>query len=125
MIWLWVVEGFIEEAESRSLEDTAKAYLTDLINKNLVIVAKRDVIGDVKACKLHDLVGELRLQKVKEERLSLKIDSPALSSQLCEVIVGKPRHVFTDKDISIVNFTLFPTRTIRSFLCFHHGMHSI
>ncbi|KAJ9551567.1 hypothetical protein OSB04_015612 [Centaurea solstitialis] len=125
LIWLWVAEGFIEEAENQSLEDTAKAYLTDLINKNLVIVAKRNVIGEVKACKLHDLVRELCLQKAKEERFYLKIDSPPLSSQLCEVIVGKPRHVFTNEDISIVNFTLFPARTIRSFLCFHTDIHSI
>ncbi|KAI3736388.1 hypothetical protein L6452_15927 [Arctium lappa] len=56
--------------------------------RNLVNVAKRDVIGDVKACKVHDLVRELCLQKAKEERFFLKIDSPPLSSQLCEVIIG-------------------------------------
>ncbi|KAJ9552049.1 hypothetical protein OSB04_016094 [Centaurea solstitialis] len=118
LIWLWVAEGFIEEVGSRSLEDTAKAYLMDLISRNLVIVAQKNLIGDVEACK-----GTMPA-KAKEKRLYLKIDSPPLSSQLCEVIVGKPRCVFTNEDISVVNFTLFPTRTIRSLFCFHTDIHS-
>ncbi|KAJ9554000.1 hypothetical protein OSB04_018045 [Centaurea solstitialis] len=84
LIWLWVAEGFIEEAENRSLEDIAKAYLMDLINRNLVIVAERNVVGDVEACQLHDLVRELCLQKAKEERFFLKEDTGEVEKTLAE-----------------------------------------
>ncbi|KAJ9550367.1 hypothetical protein OSB04_014412, partial [Centaurea solstitialis] len=119
LIWLWVAEGFIEEAENRSLEDTAKAYLMDLINRNLVIVAKRNVIGNVKACKLHDLVRELCLKKAKEERFFLKIDPPPLSSQLRRNILHRQRRVFTNQDVKILNIDHYTTTTARSLLYFH------
>ncbi|KAJ9550615.1 hypothetical protein OSB04_014660 [Centaurea solstitialis] len=119
VIWLWVAEGFIEEAGNQSLEDTGKAYLMDLINRNLVIVTKRDEIGDVKACKLHDLVRELCLQKANEEGLFLKIDSPTSSSQLPEGITYKKRRVFMNKNVNNFHVPHSLTRTMRSLLCYH------
>ncbi|KAJ9552091.1 LOW QUALITY PROTEIN: hypothetical protein OSB04_016136 [Centaurea solstitialis] len=117
LIWLWVAEGFIEEAENRTLEDTAKAYLMDLIDRNLVIVAKRTSMSDVKACKLHDLVRELCMQKAKEEEFFLKVDVPPLPSQRLEVMAPYThRRVFTKRDITY--FARSPTRHMRSLLYF-------
>ncbi|KAJ9552048.1 hypothetical protein OSB04_016093 [Centaurea solstitialis] len=119
LVWLWVAEGFVEEAENRSLEDTAMAYLMDLINRNLVIVAARNEIGDVEACKIHDLVRELCLQKAKEERFFLKIDPFPLSSQLRSNILYQQRRVFMNQDVKILNIAHSTTTTTRSLLCFH------
>ncbi|KAJ9551663.1 hypothetical protein OSB04_015708 [Centaurea solstitialis] len=119
LIRLWVAEGFIEEAGNQSLEDTAKAYLIYLINRNLVIVAKRNAVGAVIDCKLHDLVRELCVQKAKEEGLFLKIDSPISSSQLLEGITYEQRRIFTNQDINIFNIPYSPTPTIRTLLCFN------
>ncbi|KAJ9553990.1 hypothetical protein OSB04_018035 [Centaurea solstitialis] len=123
LTWLWVAEGFIEEDGNRSLEDTAKAYLMDLINKNLVIVERRNEIGDVKACKLHDLVRELCVQKAKEEEFFLKIDSPTSSSQLLEGITYEQRRIFRSQPVSL-NIPHPPTPTTRSLLCFHENLDS-
>jgi len=60
------------------------------------------------------------MQKAKEERFFFKIDSPPLPSQLN---LYQQRCVFINADIKIVNFTLFPTQTIRSLLCFHKDIH--
>ncbi|KAJ9552092.1 LOW QUALITY PROTEIN: hypothetical protein OSB04_016137 [Centaurea solstitialis] len=125
LIWLWVAEGFIEEAENRTLEDTAKAYLMDLINRNLVIVAKRNEIDDVKTCKLHDLVRELCMQKAKEERFFLKIDSLPLSSPLYPDILYQQRRVFTNQDVNILTIAHATTQTARSLLCFHKDICSV
>ncbi|KAJ9552088.1 hypothetical protein OSB04_016133 [Centaurea solstitialis] len=73
LTWLWVAEGFIEEARNQSLEVTAKDYLMDLIDRNLVTVAERTFSGKVKACKLHDLVRELCMQQAKKKNSSLKL----------------------------------------------------
>ncbi|KAJ9553989.1 hypothetical protein OSB04_018034 [Centaurea solstitialis] len=124
LTWLWVAEGFIEEDGNRSLEDTAKAYLMDLINRNLVIVERRNVMGDVKACKLHDLVRELCLQKAKEEEFFLKIDSPTSSSQLLGGITYEQRRIFMSQPVRILNIPHSPTPTTRSLLCFHENLFS-
>ncbi|XP_024990763.1 putative late blight resistance protein homolog R1B-12 [Cynara cardunculus var. scolymus] len=122
LIWLWGAEGFIEEVGIRSMEETAKAYLLDLVDRNLVIIAERKFNGDVKACKLHDLVRELCQQKAKEERFFHKIDPPQLFSQPPEVTIAyKQRRLFTNQDITFMNFARPPTPSIRSILCFHQG----
>ncbi|KAJ9551566.1 hypothetical protein OSB04_015611 [Centaurea solstitialis] len=124
LIWLWVAEGFIEEAGNQSIEDTAKAHLMDLISRNLVIVVDRNVTGDVKACKVHDLVRELCLQKAKEERFFLKIDPPPSSSQLLEVMNPyKQRRVFTYQNIEDVDFAHPPIPSMRSLLFFHTNIY--
>ncbi|KAJ9537302.1 hypothetical protein OSB04_030035 [Centaurea solstitialis] len=132
LIWLWVAEGFIEglteEGGNQSLEDAAKAYLMDLVDRNLVIVGEREFNGDVKACKLHDLVRELCLKKAKEERFFLRIDKLPLSSRPLEALVTtyRQRRVFSDQDITVVEFAHPPTPpNIRSLLCFHKDSHSI
>ncbi|KAJ9553986.1 hypothetical protein OSB04_018031 [Centaurea solstitialis] len=147
VIRLWVAEGFIEEVGNRSLEDTAKAYLIDLINRNLVIVARRNAVGDVKACKLHDLVRELCVQKGNEEGFFLKIKSWTLPSQPHVVIMheqsrldvispdkygisngsfmwldGPPSRLFTNQ---VVSFPRTHTRTIRTILSFYGVEHEL
>ncbi|KAF5939602.1 hypothetical protein HYC85_023861 [Camellia sinensis] len=49
LIWLWVAEGFIQKIGQRSLEEVAEDYLMDLIQRNLIIVArKRNTYGNEK-----------------------------------------------------------------------------
>ncbi|KAK4426769.1 putative late blight resistance proteinR1B-23 [Sesamum alatum] len=67
LISLWAAEGFIQEEEGKSLRNVGEEYLMDLINRSLVIVAKRRSGGGVKACTIHDLLRELCLRKAKEE----------------------------------------------------------
>ncbi|XP_024990769.1 putative late blight resistance protein homolog R1A-10 [Cynara cardunculus var. scolymus] len=127
---LWVAEGFIEEAGNRSLEDTAKAYLMDLVDRNLVIVAERKFNGDVKACKLHDLVRKLCQEKAKEERVFFKACRPPnevtpLPIPYEVVAQYKQRRLFTNQDITIVNLVHPPTPSIRSLFYFHKNPRSI
>ncbi|KAL2532983.1 Disease resistance RPP8-like protein 3 [Abeliophyllum distichum] len=65
---LWVAEGFIEKVEHKSSEDVAEEYLADLINRGLVIVAKRRSGGGVKACKVHDLLRDMCLRIGVEDK---------------------------------------------------------
>ncbi|XP_059650668.1 putative late blight resistance protein homolog R1B-17 [Cornus florida] len=41
LMWLWVAEGFIQQHDEKSLEEVAKDYLMDLIDRSLVIASKR------------------------------------------------------------------------------------
>ncbi|KAK4371843.1 hypothetical protein RND71_007227 [Anisodus tanguticus] len=41
IILSWIAEGYIKKVENKSLEDVARSYLMDLVDRNLVIIAKK------------------------------------------------------------------------------------
>ncbi|KAM0024114.1 putative P-loop containing nucleoside triphosphate hydrolase [Helianthus debilis subsp. tardiflorus] len=120
LIWLWVAEGFIEQAGDRRLEDIAEGYLMDLIDRNLVIVAgRRKSNGAVKACKVHDFVRELCLRQAKEERFILETERVVSSSQFSFDVTTppyKPVRMFISKYVQ--DFPDFSAQNLRSILCF-------
>ncbi|KAA8532448.1 hypothetical protein F0562_032481 [Nyssa sinensis] len=73
LISLWIAEGFIHQFGQRRLEDVAGEYLIDLIDRSLVLVAKKGSIGRIKACRVHDLLHDLCLRKAEEENFLEKI----------------------------------------------------
>ncbi|XP_027075777.1 putative late blight resistance protein homolog R1A-3 [Coffea arabica] len=67
LIWLWSSEGFLQKTEGKSLEDVVDEYLTDLLQRSLVMVTRQRSIGGAKACRIHDLIHEFCVEKAKEE----------------------------------------------------------
>ncbi|XP_019197941.1 PREDICTED: putative late blight resistance protein homolog R1B-8 [Ipomoea nil] len=65
---LWIAEGFVMEDSGRSLEDGAMDYLQDLIGRNLVLISTLSFIGNIKTCRLHDLLFDLCLREVEKEK---------------------------------------------------------
>nr|GME01366.1 putative late blight resistance protein homolog R1B-17 [Ipomoea batatas]GME05889.1 putative late blight resistance protein homolog R1B-17 [Ipomoea batatas]GME09094.1 putative late blight resistance protein homolog R1B-17 [Ipomoea batatas] len=59
LINLWVAEGFLMPHKNMSLEEVAKSYLDDLINRSLVQINELSIDGKVKSCKVHDRVHEV------------------------------------------------------------------
>ncbi|CAH1447696.1 unnamed protein product [Lactuca virosa] len=119
LLWLWMAEGFIQEDGSRRLKEIANGYLTDLVDRNLLIVERRYATGDVSDCKVHDLVRQVCVKKGKEERFFLKIDFPPSKHHLYEVIIThKQRRVFTNQDIDIMSLSYPPAPSIRSLVCY-------
>ncbi|CAI9299295.1 unnamed protein product [Lactuca saligna] len=136
LLWLWMAEGFIQEDGSQILKKIANGYLMDLVDRNLLIVENRYVLGDIYVCKVHDLVRQVCVEKGKEERFFLKIDSPP-SNRLFGIIgkqnkklrnwkkvitTHKPHRVVTYQEINIKRLSLPPTPSIRSFLSILHRM---
>ncbi|GKD60731.1 putative late blight resistance protein homolog R1B-16 [Tanacetum coccineum] len=70
LIWLWVAQGLIHETGSKSLEDVAEDFLMNLIQRSLLTTAKIRADGQIKACRIHDLLRDLCLRKAEEERSS-------------------------------------------------------
>ncbi|KAL8267888.1 hypothetical protein R6Q59_001686, partial [Mikania micrantha] len=122
LIWLWMAEGFIQQAGNQSLEDIAEAYLMDLIDRNLVNVEVRsNSNGGVKTCKVHDLVRELCLRKAKEEGFIVKTEPQTSSSHFSNVTTMsyKPVRMFIHKNPNIVRFSYPSAENLRSILCFN------
>ncbi|XP_058193910.1 putative late blight resistance protein homolog R1B-17 isoform X2 [Rhododendron vialii] len=115
LIWLWIAEGFIQQSDGgKSLEAIAEDYLIDLIDRSLVMVARKsESHGGIKACHIHDLLRELCLKKAEEDNFFVKIYegdsfSPPTTNKHGRLFIG---HQF---------FSKFPprpcARNLRSFL---------
>ncbi|KAE8654934.1 PI-PLC X domain-containing protein [Hibiscus syriacus] len=83
----WVAEGFVSsqdevEVDERheTMEEVAKSYLHDLINRSMVQVGVKGSTGSIKACRLHDLMRDLCLSKAKQENF-MHIIGPLPSSR--------------------------------------------
>ncbi|KAL2514189.1 Disease resistance protein (CC-NBS-LRR class) family [Forsythia ovata] len=68
LIRLWVAEGFLKSITPKSLEEVAKEYLEDLIDRNLIMVRDRSYSGELKTCSIHDLIRDLIVRKAQEEK---------------------------------------------------------
>ena len=53
------------------MADIAKVCLNELVHKGIVQVVFMDVMGDIKMCKLHDLMRDKCLQIAKHENFLL------------------------------------------------------
>ncbi|CAI9111947.1 OLC1v1012298C1 [Oldenlandia corymbosa var. corymbosa] len=63
-----VAEGLIpRDDDQTNLYEVAEQYLSDLISRNLVILAEKSSIGGIKACRVHDLLHDLCSAKIQEE----------------------------------------------------------
>ncbi|KAL7115034.1 hypothetical protein ACP275_04G159100 [Erythranthe tilingii] len=67
LIKLWVAEGFIKSNQSQSWEEIARGYLSDLIDRNLVLNHRLGSNGRIKICKIHDLLRDLCLKVAHKE----------------------------------------------------------
>uniref|UniRef100_A0A8R7RBM9 Disease resistance protein RPM1 n=1 Tax=Triticum urartu TaxID=4572 RepID=A0A8R7RBM9_TRIUA len=63
----WIAAGFIKEKENKTLEEVAEGYLTELVNRSLLQVVKRNYTGRLKWCQMHDVIRLVALNKAGEE----------------------------------------------------------
>ncbi|KAL8538761.1 hypothetical protein ACS0TY_000680 [Phlomoides rotata] len=68
LIKLWVSEGILKPNDERSLEEVAKVYLNELIDRNLILVAKLSWTGEAKICKIHDLLRDVCLREAQNQK---------------------------------------------------------
>ncbi|CAI9099025.1 OLC1v1035779C1 [Oldenlandia corymbosa var. corymbosa] len=72
--WLWIAEGFVvARTQKEILEDVAESYMRELIQRNLVMIAKKGSAGKVRHCVLHDLLQEFCVVKANEEHFLHKL----------------------------------------------------
>ncbi|KAL8458540.1 hypothetical protein ACS0TY_036168 [Phlomoides rotata] len=69
LIRLWVAEGFLKpSSDGKRLEEIAKEYLIELIDRNMVLVHQLGCIGNIKNCHIHDLLRDLCLREAEKQR---------------------------------------------------------
>ncbi|CAO2189310.1 unnamed protein product [Urochloa humidicola] len=55
LIRQWVAEGFVHHSHGKNLEDVAKSYFSELINRSLIEPANTNY-GEVVSCRVHDVI---------------------------------------------------------------------
>ncbi|XP_075512094.1 putative late blight resistance protein homolog R1A-3 [Primulina tabacum] len=65
---LWVAEGFVKTSRSNNMEEVAKEYLRDVIERNLIFVHEYDSFGKPKICGIHDLFRDICIREGKKEK---------------------------------------------------------
>ncbi|KAL2935272.1 putative disease resistance RPP13-like protein 3 [Bienertia sinuspersici] len=63
---LWIAEDFIQSRRGMVVEDVAKEYLLELIQRNLVQISTRYDCGRIRTLGVHDLIHEVLRQKLGE-----------------------------------------------------------
>ncbi|KAL7163285.1 hypothetical protein ACSBR2_039391 [Camellia fascicularis] len=129
LIWLWMAEGFIQKIGQKSLEEVAEDYLMDLIQRSLVIVARKRYDGQIKACRMHDLLRDLCLKKAREinflQRIEHDKDASPSSSSNCET--NNQRHLcilsYFVPSFDHVLLESYSPAVVQSLLCFRNKCH--
>ncbi|KAL2241904.1 putative late blight resistance protein homolog R1C-3 [Sesamum indicum] len=68
LINLLVAEGLVRPISDKSLEEAAEMYLKALVDRNLIFVYRKGTNGNVKSYSIHDLLRDLCVRKVHEEK---------------------------------------------------------
>ncbi|KAL2532787.1 putative disease resistance protein [Abeliophyllum distichum] len=108
LIRLWVAEGFLKPITPKSLEEVAKEYLEDLIDRNLIMVRDRSYIGKLKTFIIHDLIRDLIVRKVEEEKFlhvmnqKVEISPEIIKNQRRLSIHGKKQFDVGDMYIALI-----------------------
>ncbi|CAM0947813.1 unnamed protein product [Alopecurus aequalis] len=66
LIRQWIAEGFVSSSHGADLDDVAKGYFNELINRSL-IQPEETFAGEVLFCRVHDMMLDLILSKGTED----------------------------------------------------------
>ncbi|XP_021291640.1 putative disease resistance protein RGA3 [Herrania umbratica] len=84
LIQLWMAQGFLhpseeiiwsEEGGVAELEDVGDKFFNGLLSNSLFQDVKRDTCGNIKTCKMHDVVHDLAQFVSKSELIASKLTS--------------------------------------------------
>ncbi|KAF5777531.1 putative transcription factor B3-Domain family [Helianthus annuus] len=117
LIWLWIAQGLIDDTGSRTLEDIAVDFLLDLIRRSLLMASRKKSDGQVKTCRIHDLLHDFCLRKAEEENFLLN------NYRYEYDYMWHDTREATDNEIDVLLMTLMPKffreyGIISSMLCF-------
>ncbi|GAB2293267.1 hypothetical protein Dimus_027472 [Dionaea muscipula] len=115
LISLWMAEGFIiRSSESQSLEDAGDMYFLTLLQRCFFQDITRDEWGDIKYCKMHDLMHDLAQEVAGTETIVAKLGMTTFDNK-------RARHLSFDYSLSSeVPTSLFELKSLRTFLLPKH-----
>ncbi|XP_057800152.1 putative late blight resistance protein homolog R1B-17 [Salvia miltiorrhiza] len=109
---LWVSEGFLKPIINKSLETIANEYLKELVDRNLILVHELGKLGNIKFCRMHDLLRDLSFQEAEKQRFYYVLgqDCPRGINSQRRIVIPRSTSDKTVRDALQLLFT-------RSFIC--------
>ncbi|XP_021732074.1 putative disease resistance protein RGA1 [Chenopodium quinoa] len=105
LIRLWIAQGYIPLDDPHSPEDLAEEYFSILLRRCFFQDVEKDEDGNIRSCKIHDLMHDLAQQVVGKEICRVKTMNGDVDK--------KVRHLSL---VSITNFCFTNKSHIRSYL---------
>ncbi|KAL2492511.1 Disease resistance protein (CC-NBS-LRR class) family [Abeliophyllum distichum] len=68
LVKLWVAGRLLKPVRSKSLEDVAREYLLELVDRNLILVHEKSSIGKIKSCRIHDLLRDFCVREARRKK---------------------------------------------------------
>ncbi|PHT37486.1 hypothetical protein CQW23_21059 [Capsicum baccatum] len=118
LLRLWTGEGFIQQMGQECLEDTAEEYLEDLVDRNLVLVAKKRANGRIKTCRIHDILRDLSVKMGSEEKFLEVIKGSSQSHSSLSLISKYHRRLCVHSHFLDFMTSSPSGPSVRSFLVF-------
>ncbi|GAB4846629.1 hypothetical protein Ancab_025636 [Ancistrocladus abbreviatus] len=124
VVHLWIAEGLVsveDEGSDETLMEVADHYLAELVERSMVQVVSRGVMGRMKTCRLHELMRELCLSKAIEENF-LQLVAHRPSNSLCNIkITNRARHlaIYYNDSYPLLDYTSTAAQQIRSLSFFN------
>ncbi|XP_042513886.1 putative disease resistance protein At1g50180 [Macadamia integrifolia] len=113
LIRLWVAEGFLEQRGDLSMEDVAGECLEELMQRNLIQVAKWKSNGEPESFIIHDVLLSLAISEAKEGKF-LNISSTQDALECYRRVALHSRHGEQDP----IPYHPSSLNILRSLLCF-------
>ncbi|KAM3196467.1 hypothetical protein ACQJBY_072244 [Aegilops geniculata] len=63
----WIAEGLIRGVTGVNIEDVAKGYFNELINRSMLQASRVNIEGVVKSCRVHDIVRDVMISVSRDE----------------------------------------------------------
>ncbi|KAM3196474.1 hypothetical protein ACQJBY_072248 [Aegilops geniculata] len=63
----WIAEGLIRGGTGVIIEDVAKDYFNELINRSMLQPSRVNIEGVVKSCRIHDIVRDVMISVSRDE----------------------------------------------------------
>ncbi|XP_071924646.1 disease resistance protein RPM1-like [Coffea arabica] len=114
VIRLWVAEGFVGKIGNMAPEEVAETYRIGLVKRNVLQVVKRNAVGRLKRCQMHDLMRDIALSTSRIQKFCGIYDAQEASNDS-----GVRRlQLFHSKVDDLRSWSGMPK--LRSLLVFNH-----
>ncbi|XP_049935314.1 putative disease resistance RPP13-like protein 3 [Nymphaea colorata] len=110
LLRLWIAEGFVKKEEDRRPDAVAMRYLNELVARNLIQPCKRNSSGEIKSCRVHDVL-RVTLAVIAKKQNFFQIDP--ITPNNCDLL--NCRRLATHRRLEEKTCSLQNARSIISF----------
>ncbi|XP_073127927.1 putative late blight resistance protein homolog R1A-3 [Henckelia pumila] len=118
LIWLWIAEGFVHPVEEKVIENVAESYLMNLVDRNLIVVHKKNMNGTIRICRMHDMLRQLCSIKAEEMNLYQPSSCYSRDASSSTPMISSHDRCFHSHDFHDISETTSCAPNIRAPFCY-------